>query len=93
MKKAFIVFLLSFVCGMFSFAQHKDYCLEIFANVKDNVTLEAIDGGFVTLMLTDSTVVDTMTVRVSQNYRNGVSIKTPFFSYAIGGRVFPFNLP
>ena len=71
MKKAFIVFLLSFVCGMFSFAQHKNYNLSISGAVKDNMTQEAVQNCFLTLMLADSTVVDTVTTCKSQSSING----------------------
>ena len=71
MKKAFIVFLLSFVCGMFSFAQHKPYNLSISGAVKDNMTQEAVQNCFLTLMLADSTVVDTVTTYKSQSSING----------------------
>ena len=71
MKKAFIVFLLSFVCGMFSFAQHKPYNLSISGAVKDNMTQEAVQNCFLTLMLADSTVVDTVTTCKSQSSING----------------------
>ena len=71
MKKAFIVFFLSFVCGMFSFAQHKPYNLSISGAVKDNMTQEAVQNCFLTLMLADSTVVDTVTTYKSQSSING----------------------
>ena len=71
MKKAFIVFLLSFVCGMFSFAQHKPYNLRIGGGIKDNVTQEAVQDCFLTLMLADSTVVDTVSTQMTQTSING----------------------
>lgn len=71
MKKVFIVFFLSFVCGLFSFAQHKDYNLSISGAVKDNMTQEAVQNCFLTLMLADSTVVDTVTTYKSQSSING----------------------
>ena len=58
-------FCLMLVCP--SFAYDKTNGLEVIANVKDNVTLEAIENGFATLLLTDSTIVDTASIRTYEN--------------------------
>lgn len=59
MKKRLILFALCLLSVLPSFAKDKTYELEVVAKVKDNVTLEAIGNGLVTLMLADSTIVDT----------------------------------
>ena len=73
MKKRMILFLLCLSSMMLAVAQHKESGLEISAKIKDNVTQEAVKNCFVTLMLADSSVVDTMTSTLSESYRNGVS--------------------
>lgn len=71
MKKQLIIFCLCLASVISSVAQQKEYNLEIFARVKDNVTLEALQNSHVTLMLADSTVVDTVTTHQSESSMNG----------------------
>ena len=70
MKKLF--FLLSFMTVFLPVvSQYKPYNLRISGAVKDNVTQEAVQNCFLTLMLADSTVVDTVTTCKSQSSING----------------------
>ena len=72
MKKRIILFLLCLSSAILVEAQ-KSQGLEICAKIKDNVTQEAVRNCFVTLMLADSSVVDTVTSSVGESYQNGVS--------------------
>ena len=70
MKKLF--FLLSFMTVFLPVvSQYKPYNLSISGAVKDNMTQEAVQNCFLTLMLADSTVVDTVTTCKSQSSING----------------------
>ena len=70
MKKLF--FLLSFMTVFLPVvSQYKPYNLSISGAVKDNMTQEAVQNCFLTLMLADSTVVDTVTTYKSQSSING----------------------
>ena len=70
MKKLF--FLLSFMTVFLPVvSQYKPYYLSISGAVKDNMTQEAVQNCFLTLMLADSTVVDTVTTYKSQSSING----------------------
>ena len=70
MKKLF--FLLSFMTVFLPVvSQYKPYNLSISGVVKDNMTQEAVQNCFLTLMLADSTVVDTVTTCKSQSSING----------------------
>ena len=61
MKKLF--FLLSFMTVFLPVvSQYKPYNLSISGVVKDNMTQEAVQNCFLTLMLADSTVVDTVLI-------------------------------
>ena len=72
MKKRIVLFLLCLSSAILVEAQ-KSQGLEICAKIKDNVTQEAVRNCFVTLMLADSSVVDTVTSSVGESYQNGVS--------------------
>ena len=70
MKKLF--FLLLFMTAFLpAISQHKDYNLRIGGGIKDNVTQEAVQDCFLTLMLADSTVVDTVSTQMTQTSING----------------------
>ena len=70
MKKLF--FLLLFMTAFLpAISQHKDYNLRIGGGIKDNVTQEAVQDCFLTLMLADSTVVDTVSTQNTQTSING----------------------
>ena len=70
MKKLF--FLLLFMTAFLpAISQHKDYNLRIGGGIKDNVTQEAVQDCFLTLMLADSTVVDTVSTQKTQTSING----------------------
>ena len=69
MKKLF--FLLLFMTAFLpAISQHKDYNLRIGGGIKDNVTQEAVQDCFLTLMLADSTVVDTVSTQKTQTSIN-----------------------
>ncbi len=72
MQKRIVLFLLCLSSAILVEAQ-KSQGLEICAKIKDNVTQEAVRNCFVTLMLADSSVVDTVTSSVGESYQNGVS--------------------
>ena len=76
MKKRLILFALCLLSVLSSFAQDKTYELEVVAKVKDNVTLEAIGNGLVTLMLADSTIVDTTSIFTYESYLDGRPVHT-----------------
>ena len=83
MKKQLILFTLCLFSVLSSFAQEKNCELEVFAKVKDNVTLEAIGNGLVTLMLADSTIVDTTSIITYENYLNGNPVMTSTFNIIV----------
>ena len=83
MKKRLILFALCLLSVLSSFAQDKTYELEVCAKVKDNVTLEAIGNGLVTLMLADSTIVDTTSILTYESYLAGEPVKTSVFNIIV----------
>ena len=83
MKKRLILFALCLLSVLPSFAKDKTYELEVVAKVKDNVTLEAIGNGLVTLMLADSTIVDTTSIKTYENYLDGNPVQTSFFHVTV----------
>ena len=83
MKKRLILFALCLLSVLPSFAKDKTYELEVVAKVKDNVTLEAIGNGLVTLMLADSTIVDTTSIKTYENYLDGNPVQTSYFHVTV----------
>lgn len=70
-KKTIITILLTLV-AFTGYAQTSKDSLYILGVVADGFTKAAIPDAFVTLMRTDSTVVDTMHVHKSHSYTSGV---------------------